>query len=89
MTSRIPIPFTADDVLFNIIGPHSHSGRYLRTESPRADRTPPLTYTGVSPGGFESFSKNLKGRINVLCRVFRSRFDNTGIWLLPCSLGSL
>ena len=61
MTGRIPFPLTAADVLLTIIGPHSHSGRYLRMESPCADRTPPLTYTGNSPGGFESFSKKTEG----------------------------
>ncbi len=59
MTGRIPFPLTAVAVLFTIIGPHCHSGRYLRLESPCADRTPPQTYTGNSPGGFGSFSEKI------------------------------
>lgn len=55
MTGRIPLPVV--DFLLTIMGPHRHSRRSLHLESPRADRTPPQTYTGLSLRGFESFFK--------------------------------
>jgi hypothetical protein len=57
MTGPIPFPLPVVELLLTIMGPHHHSRRSLHLESPRADRTPPQTYTEISLRGFESFFK--------------------------------